>query len=136
MTYSRGGVKIPHITVEYTDNLKEETNISLLLKSLNEVLIARSPTFPIGGIRSRAIELQHYYVADGSQDDAFVHVTLKIGAGRSDEVKQETSQAMFDVITTHFSEVFNRRSLALSLELVEFSEAGTFKKNNIHKRFK
>jgi 5-carboxymethyl-2-hydroxymuconate isomerase len=126
---------MPHIIVEYTDNLKEETNISLLLKSLNEVLIARSPTFPIGGIRSRAIELHDYCVADGTENDAFVHVTFKIGAGRSNEVKEETCQAMFDVVTEHFSEIFNKRSLALSLELFEFSEAGTYKKNNIHNRY-
>lgn len=126
---------MPHIIVEYSDNLKGETNISLLLKSLNEVLIARSPSFPIGGIRSRAIELHDYCVADGTEDDAFVHVTFKIGAGRSKEVKEETCQAMFDVVTKHFSEIFNKRSLALSLELYEFSEAGTYKKNNIHKRY-
>lgn len=126
---------MPHIIVEYTDNLKEETDISQLLQSLNNVLIARSPVFPIGGIRSRAIELHDYCVADGTVDDAFVHVTFKIGAGRSNEVKDETCQALFEVVTEHFSEVFDKRSLALSLELVEFSEAGTYKKNNIHKRY-
>ena len=126
---------MPHIIVEYTDNLSGQTNISQLLKSLNEVLIARSPNFPIGGIRSRAIELQDYCVADCTEDDAFVHVTFKIGAGRSNEVKEETCQALFDVVTDHFSGIFNKRTLALSLELFEFSEAGTYKKNNIHKRY-
>lgn len=126
---------MPHIIVEYTNNLKDETDISLLLQSLNNVLIARSPVFPIGGIRSRAIELHDYCVADGTVDDAFVHVTFKIGAGRTKEVKDEASQALFEVVTEHFSEIFNNRSLALSLELVEFSEAGTYKKNNIHKRY-
>jgi len=126
---------MPHIIVEYTDNLKAETDISQLLQSLNNVLIARSPVFPIGGIRSRAIELHDYCVADGTVDDAFVHVTFKIGAGRTNEVKDEASQALFAVVTEHFSEIYNNRSLALSLELVEFSEAGTYKKNNIHKRY-
>lgn len=126
---------MPHIIVEYTDNLKAETDIPLLLQSLNNVLIARSPVFPIGGIRSRAVELHDYCVADGTVDDAFVHVTFKIGAGRSNGVKDEVCRAMFDVVTTHFSEIFNKRSLALSLELVEFSESGTHKKNNIHRRY-
>lgn len=127
---------MPHIIVEYTDNLKEETSMPQLLKSLNEVLVARPSLFPIGGIRSRAIELENYCVADGTQDDAFVHVTFKIGAGRSEEDKKETCQAMFDVVTSHYADVFDRRSMAISLELYEFSEAGTFKKNNIHKRYK
>lgn len=126
---------MPHIIVEYTDNLKPETDISLLLQSLNNVLIARSPVFPIGGIRSRAIELHDYCVADGTVDDAFVHITFKIGAGRSNEVKDEACQALFNVVIKHFEEIFSKRTLALSLELVEFSEAGTYKKNNIHKRY-
>ncbi len=127
---------MPHIIVEYTDNLRDEGNIPALLKNVNKVLIDRSHIFPIGGIRSRAIELQHYCVADGSEDDAFVHATLKIGAGRSSEDKKETCDALFQVITNHFAELFDKRYLALSMELVEFSEAGTYKQNNIHKRFK
>ncbi|MFC5590695.1 5-carboxymethyl-2-hydroxymuconate Delta-isomerase [Sporosarcina soli] len=127
---------MPHIIVEYTDNLRDEGNIPVLLKNVNKVLIERSHIFPIGGIRSRAIELQHYCVADGSEDDAFIHVTLKIGAGRSPEDKKEACDALFQEITDHFAELFDKRYLALSMELIEFSEAGTYKKNNIHKRYK
>ena len=36
----------------------------------------------------------------------------------------------------HFAEQFAQRGLALSLELNEFSEAGTLKHNNLHARFK
>jgi 5-carboxymethyl-2-hydroxymuconate isomerase len=35
----------------------------------------------------------------------------------------------------HFDPLFQRRTLALSLELSEFSEAGTLKHNNIHARY-
>jgi hypothetical protein len=51
---------------------------------INATLIAQDGVFPTGGIRSRAIELCDYRIADGSADDAFVHATL-IGAGRSDQ---------------------------------------------------
>ena len=36
----------------------------------------------------------------------------------------------------HFSDQFAKQGLALSLELNEFSEAGTLKHNNLHARFK
>lgn len=126
---------MPHIIVEYTDNLKEP-DIRGLLKDINQVFIARNDIFPTGGIRSRAIELHDYCIADGAEDDAFVHATLKIGAGRSEADKKATCEELFGVIKEHFAELFANRFLALSLELVEFSEAGTFKHNNIHKRFK
>ena len=127
---------MPHFIVEYTANIKQEADIPGLLEKVHEVLIARSHIFPIGGIRSRAIELQDYRVADGKENDAFVHATLKIGAGRSEEVKRETCEAIFHVMKSHFEKLFASRYLALSLELYEFGETGTYKHNNIHSRFK
>ncbi|MEK4521922.1 5-carboxymethyl-2-hydroxymuconate Delta-isomerase [Psychrobacillus sp. FSL W7-1457] len=126
---------MPHFIVEYTDNLKEDIKVEQLLKDVHQILIARNDTFPIGGIRSRAIELTDYRVADGLEDDAFVHATLKIAAGRSEEIKAEVCDAIFEVIKAHFDETMNKRYLALSMELVEFSDSGTYKQNNIHSRF-
>ncbi|MBZ5752898.1 MULTISPECIES: 5-carboxymethyl-2-hydroxymuconate Delta-isomerase [Metabacillus] len=127
---------MPHFVVEYTNNIKDEANIPLLLEKVNKILIAKSPIFPTGGIRSRAIELNDYYIADGEEDDAFVHATLKIGAGRPDDIKKATCDEVFATIKDHFSSLYNKRYLALSMELFEFSEAGTYKQNNIHSRFK
>lgn len=127
---------MPHFIVEYTDNIKSEADIPGLLEKVHGVLVARSDLFPIGGIRSRAIELHHYRVADGAEDDAFVHALLKIGAGRSEADKKAVCDALFAVMKAHFADLFARRYLALSLELVEFSEGGTYKHNNIHARFR
>lgn len=79
---------MPHIVVEYTANIRDDARIPALLRTINATLIAQGGVFPTGGIRSRAIELQDYCVADGTEDDAFVHVTLKIGSGRTDEQKR------------------------------------------------
>ncbi|MBY4692480.1 5-carboxymethyl-2-hydroxymuconate Delta-isomerase [Burkholderia latens] len=127
---------MPHIVVEYTANIRDDARIPVLLRTINATLIAQGGVFPTGGIRSRAIELQDYCVADGSENDAFVHVTLKIGAGRSDETKKAACDALFDAITAHFSALYARRYLALSMELTEFSESGSYKRNNIHARYK
>lgn len=127
---------MPHFIVEYTDNIKEEANIAKLFKDIHNVFIARDKTFPIGGLRSRAIELKNYRVADGLEDDAFIHAVLKIGAGRSEEIKKEICEVIFEVMKEHFALLLSTRYLALSMELNEFSEAGTYKQNNIHSRFK
>ncbi|MFB7303677.1 5-carboxymethyl-2-hydroxymuconate Delta-isomerase [Heyndrickxia sporothermodurans] len=126
---------MPHFIIEYTDNIKEEARIQELLKKINDVLISKN-IFPVGGIRSRAIELHNYCIADDSHDDAFVHASLKIGAGRSEEIKQATCNEIFNVMKDHFAHLYQHRYLALSLELNEFSEAGTYKLNNIHTRYK
>ncbi|SEJ53541.1 5-carboxymethyl-2-hydroxymuconate delta isomerase [Deinococcus reticulitermitis] len=127
---------MPHLVVEYTDNIPEP-RMGELLRALNAVLLARGDTYPVGGIRARAVRLSEYAVADSTHpEDAFVHVTLKIGAGRSEAVKQATGDELFAVLTGHFTEEFARRPLALSQEIQEFSEAGTWKRNNIHARYK
>lgn len=127
---------MPHFIVEYTDNIKNEVNLVSLFELVHQVLISRDSFFPIGGIRSRAIELHDYRVADGAEDDAFIHVILKIGAGRPEEIKKEVCEAIFGVMKEQYSELMSNRYLALSMELIEFSEAGTYKHNNIHARFK
>ena len=127
---------MPHIVIEYTANLASVARLPILLKTVNEVLIAQDGVFPTGGIRSRAIRLDDYRMADGEADDAFVHVTLKIGSGRSEAVKKQTCDALFEAIKAHFAELYATRYLALSMELSEFSESGSYKHNNVHARFK
>ncbi len=127
---------MPHLTFEYTDNLRAEGDIPALLQKANQVLIAQGGVFPIGGIRSRAICHTEYCVADGAADYAFVHATLKIGCGRSEAEKTKACEALFEMMKAHFAALSARRYLALSLEISEFSEAGTWKQNNIHARFR
>ena len=127
---------MPHIVIEYTANLGAQARIPELLKTVNQTMIAQDGVFPTGGIRSRALRLDDYRMADGAADDAFVHVTLKIGSGRSEAVKKQVCDALFDALKAHFAELYEQRYLALSLEIVEFSETGSYKHNNVHSRFK
>lgn len=129
---------MPHLVYEYTDNLDAaEADIQGLLRKSNQVLIDQGGVFPTGGIRSRAHRLSHYCVADGSNPrDAFVHASLKIGAGRTEAEKKKACDELFAMMTEHFAAAFEERGLALSLECSEFSEAGTWKKNNIHARYR
>ena len=127
---------MPHLVFEITGNIAANADIADLLKKANDCLIAQDGVFPTGGIRSRAIVLEHYRVADGAEDDAFVHATLKVGAGRTAEVKKKVGDQLFAVMQEHLAALFNSRYLALSMEIAEFDEAGTWKQNNIHARYR
>ncbi len=127
---------MPHFIVEFTENLRAEGDFPELLKKVNECLIAQDGVFPVGGIRSRAIPLEIYRMADGEADYAFVHATLKIGAGRDEATRKRVCDALFAIMKAHFAGLYAKRYLALSMELVEFSEAGTYKHNNVHARFR
>jgi 5-carboxymethyl-2-hydroxymuconate isomerase len=127
---------MPHFNVENTANLEHEGELPGLLQKINAAMIAQGGVFPIGGIRSRAIRLDCYRMADGEADYAFVHATLKIGAGRDEATRKRAGDALFEVMKSHFAALYDKRYLALSMEIAEFSEAGTWKHNNVHARFK
>lgn len=127
---------MPHFVVEFTANLEAQGDIPGLLKKVNDTLIAQDGVFPIGGIRSRAIKLDYYQMADGDADYAFVHARLQIGAGRDAATRQRVGDQLFEAMKNHFAALYEKRYLALSLEIAELSEAGTWKHNNVHARFK
>jgi 5-carboxymethyl-2-hydroxymuconate isomerase len=130
-----------HMTLEYSANLRADGRFTDLCRKLAQFMCALrvdgAAVFPPGGVRVRAIACEEYCVADGTAADAgFVHANLKIGAGRSGAAKQSTCNGLFDIMKAHFADQFARQGFALSLELNEFSEAGTLKHNNLHARFK
>ncbi len=132
---------MPHLTIEYSANLRASGEWPSLCRKLAGVLASREqegkPVFPIGGIRVRAIAAEDWCIGDGSlADAAFVHARLMIGSGRAEPVKREAGDALFAVMREHFARSFESRGLALSLEIGEFGEAGTWKHNNLHDRYR
>lgn len=130
-----------HMTLEYSANLQAAGAFNelcaKLAKFMTGIRIDEAPIFPPGGVRVRAIPCAEYCIGDGSLGDAgFVHANLKIGAGRSEAAKRAVVDGLFDIMKAHFAADFAQRGLALSLELNEFSEAGTLKHNNLHVRFR
>ena len=131
---------MPHLTLEYSDGLADQESIALLCRKLARCLQEQHDgerlVYPVGGIRVRALRCETFCIADGVIDAAFLHGNLKIAAGRSEAVKRATGDALFDIIKDHFAGLFERQGLALSLEINEFSEAGSWKHNNLHARLK
>lgn len=131
---------MPHLSVEYSANLDATGRIEALCRELAQCLdTARDDTrkvFPTGGIRVRALRCDHYCIADGTLDAAFVHLDLKIARGRSEVVRRATGDALLEVLNAHFADVFAQRGLALSVEINEFNDLGTWKRNNLHARLK
>ncbi|MCM7532009.1 5-carboxymethyl-2-hydroxymuconate Delta-isomerase [Enterobacter quasiroggenkampii] len=126
---------MPHFIAECTDNIREQADLPALFAKVNEALAATG-IFPIGGIRSRAHWLDTWQMADGKHDYAFVHMTLKIGAGRSLESREEVGEMLFALIKTHFAALMASRYLALSFELDELHPTLNYKQNNVHALFK
>jgi len=126
---------LPHFILEYTDNLKKDIDIKQLLKTIHSAILEFPNLLPISGLRSRAIEVNNYMIADGTEDDAFIHATLKLGKGRTEDQKKAIGNKIFQVMKEYLTPIYEKRYLAVSLEIYEFQQE-TYKWNNIHHRFK
>ncbi|MFA7438858.1 5-carboxymethyl-2-hydroxymuconate Delta-isomerase [Castellaniella sp.] len=128
---------MPHLTLDYSANLTTDDDIQALCNALAQCLAhftddSGKPVFPVGGIRVRALRCEHYCIANGQLDAAYLHAHLKIGAGRSVATRTAAGDALFAVVQKHFSAMDDTRGLALSLEVSEFAPPGSWKHNNLH----
>lgn len=126
---------MPHFIAEYSANLQDSVDFQDLFQQVNDFL-GNTGVFPLGGIRSRAIRLDQYRVADGKHDYAFVHMTLKVGSGRDLETRQKVATELFAVIEQFFQPLKAERLLAISFEMTELDPVLNFKSNNIHQFLK
>ena len=86
---------------------------------------------PLGGLRTRAVRRDNYQVADQHPDNAFVHMILRLGHGRSDEKKKEFGEAIFEALCNLLAPVSSTSPPAISFEIQEIDAVLTWKKNNL-----
>ena len=122
---------MPHLIVEYSDNIETRLDLDRLLDRLHEEAVA-SGMFPLGGIRIRAYKAERYRIADCDGANAFVHVTAIVGSGRPLDRREQVSQRLFDAICDELAEAQATSPLAISFNMREFDPVLNLKKNNLH----
>lgn len=122
-----------HFILEYSDNIDEDTlSLQLLFEKLHLAADATG-LFPLKGIRSRAYACHDYRVADGNPRHMFVHLSVLLGAGRTMQERENSSEQFFVVLTEHFSDCFEQRGVAMSFEMKELEPVLKYNKNTIQK---
>ncbi len=119
---------MPHLTLEYTDNLQFDAQP--LLAHLHADLVATGAV-NLKGIKSRAIRLTDYRIADGYADYAFVHVGLLIREGRPPPVQKEAAKRVMAVLKETFGQRYETGYLSLSVDIKEMREGIALTDHNI-----
>ena len=122
---------MPHIIVEYSANVAQRTDIPGLLTCLHEAAL-ETGVFPIGGIRSRALERTTYRIADGDPRYGFVSIVMRIGQGRDQATKQTAAEAVFRAASRYLEDLFAGDPVSLALEMQEIDSSLSFRRNTIH----
>ena len=84
---------MPHCIVEYSSDLTAEVEISGLVETIHHSSL-NSGLFSEDSIKVRAISSPAYLV--GGQKNNFIHVTVKLFAGRTADQKQQLGQLVLD----------------------------------------
>lgn len=122
---------MPHLILEYSANIEARLDLGALLDRLHRTATG-SGMFPLGGIRIRAYRAEHYRVADCAPENAFVHVTAIVGAGRPLDRRAEVSRLLFDALCDELEPLQAASPLAISFNMREFDSVLNLKKNNLH----
>lgn len=107
---------MPHISLEYSANMEDRTDMAALCDHLRRAGI-ETGTFPMPGIRVRAFRADHVSIADGQDTHGFIDISIRLRAGRPDEVKKATTQAIFEAAQSFLEPAMAIHSIALSVEM-------------------
>lgn len=126
---------MPHVVILYTGNLDTQTDMSGLCRAIADTMLTMrteqgAPVFPKGGTRVYAYPAAHYAVSDGGAagraaggdgDYGFIYINLRMGAGRSDAVKQATGDAITKSAKQYLAPLFEvaHKHLGLTVQIDE-----------------
>ena len=120
-----------HFIYEYSANLPADAlDLPGLMEKMHDAAAA-SGIFPLAGMRSRAIRCEDFRVGDGSPENGFVNLSMKVGRGRDLDTRMSIGRSLFDILIEHLQPLFDSRGLAVSFEMRELEEQVKFNHKNI-----
>lgn len=120
---------MPHIIVEYSANLDGSLDIQRLVDDLHQV-VTDSGVADVAAIRTRAKKRDVYRVADGDTKNAFVHVTMRLRIGRSEEQRTQLAEALLAATDGNLKRAYATHAIAIAVEMEEIDNI-TARKNTI-----
>ena len=119
---------MPHLIVEYSANVADHVDVDHLVGALHDAAIA-SGVAALDALRTRAVRHEHYVVADRHRDNAFVAVTARLGAGRSDDDQRRFLATLIDALDRAVGAA--GRTMMLSVEYQEIDPARRINRNHL-----
>jgi 5-carboxymethyl-2-hydroxymuconate isomerase len=121
---------MPHQIIEYSSNLKDALDVAGLVNALHHCA-AQIEALPLAGLRTRAFVAEQYAIADQHPANAYIAVYLRIGQGRSEEVRIEVGKTLYDCLCRYTADLYVKTPMALSYELQEIDPVTRWNHNNL-----
>ena len=121
---------MPHFQIDYSANIEDLVDISALCDAIRAAA-AKVQTFPLAGIRVRAVRVEHFAIADGNRKHGFIDLSIRLREGRPDDVKLDAITIIFAALKEFTAEAMETRSIALSAEMRDIDNVFSAKFGNI-----
>lgn len=117
---------MPHVTLQYTDNLKILPSFSQLFSEVHQI-ITTTIGIKIDNCKSKAIRFNDYYIGDGSDSQGFVHMEIKILEGRNNKIKSELGKRVLKTLKVYFKESIELLDLQITIEIIDIQKCCYYK---------
>ncbi len=117
-----------HLTIEYSANLDAVLDMSEFCEIARRAM-QELACFPLAGIRVRALRADDFAVGDGGDELAFADMVLRMGKGRSHELRVLIVETLYSALEEWIEGKIDQ-PFALSLELLELNSPFTEKRLN------
>ena len=116
---------MPHMTVEYTNNL-QGINETTLMAALTNAVCDHPTVADEADVKARIAALSSYQIGRNNAGRAFAHVELRLMAGRTAEVKRELSDRLAAVLKAEIPAQAGLQ-VQLSVDIVDMDKPSYFK---------
>ncbi|MBW2408445.1 MAG: 5-carboxymethyl-2-hydroxymuconate Delta-isomerase [Deltaproteobacteria bacterium] len=121
---------MPHFILEYSDNLLEKMDHRRLFQDLHRLLVENGP-FRLSDIKSRAVAHRDFYISDGDDANAFIHLTLSIFKGRAPDIQHRVGNKLLAFLENEFARSCAGLKCSITVEIKEINTDTYFKISNL-----
>jgi 5-carboxymethyl-2-hydroxymuconate isomerase len=107
---------MPHLTLEYSNNLVEQVDFDKLFRRIHRVL-AEFNAIQLSEIKSRAIPYDQYQIGDGSPQRIFIHLTVAVLDTRPLAEQKQISELMLSILGEEFARSYRERPCDITVEI-------------------
>jgi 5-carboxymethyl-2-hydroxymuconate isomerase len=113
---------MPHLTLEYSDNLPAPVDFGALFARLHQALV-EAGSFRLADLKSRAVPHPCFRVGAGSPESVFVHLTVAIFAGREPAERRRIGELLLGILREAFARAWDERPCDLTVDVREMERA-------------
>lgn len=117
---------MPQIVLQYSSNVLEQTDFSVLFAGIHETLHEQAG-IKLDNCKSRVLRCDDYHIGDGHPSNAFVHLDIRFIEGRSEAVKNDAGTECLNRLKAFFERSIARLDLQITVELGDIPRKSYFK---------